>query len=144
MFRLVKLCIGTLVRLFRWRQGLLLENLALRQQLTVLKGRNPRPGLGNFDRLFWVVARRLWSGWKQSLVLVTRKQSSVGTGPRFACIGSWFLGPLGRLDDDRPPRKWNGEGMGRCFIMRERTITADIVQGISAGGGLSDRQWAVI
>jgi hypothetical protein len=36
--------------------------LALRQQLTVLKRHNPRPGLGNFDRLFWVVARRLWSG----------------------------------------------------------------------------------
>jgi len=71
MFRLVKLCIGTLVRLLRSRQGLLLENLALRQQLTVLKRRNPRPGLGNFDRLFWVIARRLWSGWKHSLILVT-------------------------------------------------------------------------
>ena len=35
-------------------------------------------------------------------------------------------------------------GMGLCFIMRGRTITADIVQGISAGGGLSDRQWALI
>jgi hypothetical protein len=28
--------------------------------------------------------------------------------------------------------------------MRGRTITADIVQGISAGGGLSDKQWAVV
>jgi len=61
MFRHFKLCIGTLVRLFRSRQGLLLENLALRQQLAVLKRRTPRPSLGNFDRLFWVVARRLWS-----------------------------------------------------------------------------------
>ena len=71
MFRHVKLGIATLVRLFRSRQGLLLENLALRQQLTVLKRRTPRPCLGNFDRLFWVIARRLWSHWKQSLILVT-------------------------------------------------------------------------
>jgi hypothetical protein len=55
------------------RQGLLLENLALRQQLAVLKRCTPRPTLGNCDRLFWVVGRRLWSGWKQSLILVVRE-----------------------------------------------------------------------
>ena len=71
MFRHVKLGIVTLVRLFRSRQGLLLENLALRQQLAVLKRRTPRTSLGNFDRLFWIVGRRLWSGWKQSLILVS-------------------------------------------------------------------------
>jgi hypothetical protein len=60
-----------LVRLFRERRSLLLENLALRQQLVALKRRHPRPSLGLWDKLFWVVARRLWSGWKQSLILVT-------------------------------------------------------------------------
>ena len=71
MFRFVKLCFGTLVRLFRGRRSLLLENLALRQQLAVLKGRHPRPRLGLFDKLFWVVARRVWSAWKLSLIIVT-------------------------------------------------------------------------
>src|SRR6266571_300906 len=71
MFRFIRLCFVTLVRLFRTRRSLLLENLALRQQLVVLKGRHPRPSLGTFDRLFWVVARRVWSGWKQSLIIVT-------------------------------------------------------------------------
>src|SRR5215472_10175995 len=71
MFRPVRLCIGALARVFRSRQALLLENLALRQQLAVLKRRNLRPSLGKLDRLFWVVARRLWSGWKQSLILVS-------------------------------------------------------------------------
>ena len=104
MFRLVKLCIGTLVRLFRSRQGLLLENLALRQQLTVLKRCNPRPGLGNFDRLFWIVARRLWSGWKQSLILVTPE--TVVRWHRAGFRRYWKLvsratGPVGR----RPPSK---------------------------------------
>src|SRR6266567_1040328 len=70
MFQFIALCLGILVRLLRARRSLL-ENLALRQQLAVLKRRHPRPSLGTFDRLFWVVARRAWSGWKQSLVIVT-------------------------------------------------------------------------
>jgi hypothetical protein len=32
-----------------------------------------RPSLGRFDKLFWVIARRAWSDWKQSLILVTPK-----------------------------------------------------------------------
>ena len=71
MFRFVGLCFGMLGRLFRRRQSLLLENLALRQQLVALKRRHPRPSLGLFDKLFWVDARRVWSDWKQSLILVT-------------------------------------------------------------------------
>jgi putative transposase len=71
MFRLVGLCFGILIRLFRGRQSLLLENLALRQQLVALKRRHPRPSLGLFDKLFWVVARRICSAWKQSLIIVT-------------------------------------------------------------------------
>src|SRR6266481_4845669 len=71
MFRFVGLCFGMLVRFFRGRQSLLLENLALRQQLVTLKRRNPRPSLGLFDKLFWVIARRVWSAWKQSLLIVT-------------------------------------------------------------------------
>ena len=60
-----------MVRLFRARRGLLPENLALRQQLTVLKRRRPRPGLHPFDKLFWVAASRFSSGWKQSLIVLT-------------------------------------------------------------------------
>jgi hypothetical protein len=71
MFRFVGLYLGMLVRLFRGQQSLLLENLALRQQLVALKRRHPRPRLGPFDKLFWVVARRVWSAWKHSLILVT-------------------------------------------------------------------------
>jgi hypothetical protein len=46
------LCFGMLVRLFRGRQSLLLENLASHQQLVVLKRRHPRPSLALFDKLF--------------------------------------------------------------------------------------------
>src|SRR5947209_19719990 len=71
MFRFVALCLGMLVRFFRERRTLLLENLALRQQLVALKRRHPRPSLGFFDKLFWVIARWPWSAWNQSLILVS-------------------------------------------------------------------------
>src|SRR5271157_5017467 len=71
MLPFLRLCFGTLVHLFRTHRSLLLKNLALRQQLVVLKRRYRRPSLGTFDRLFWVVARKVWSGWKQCLVIVT-------------------------------------------------------------------------
>jgi putative transposase len=60
-----------LARLFRSRRDILLENLALRQQLLTLKRRHPRPKLSHFDRLFWVAAKRVWSNWKEPLVIVT-------------------------------------------------------------------------
>ncbi len=70
MFRLLELLLGTFVRVFQSRGSLLLENLALRQQLTVLKRRHPKPRLDTFDRGFWVFARRIWSRWKQALIIV--------------------------------------------------------------------------
>ncbi len=60
-----------LVSFFRVRRNLLLENLALRQRLAVLKRRRRRPCLSPFDKLFWVAVSRFWSGWKQALIVVT-------------------------------------------------------------------------
>ena len=71
MFRFIGLCLGTLVRLLRARRSLLLENLALRQQLAVLKRRHPRTRLDLLDKLVWVAVRRFWSGWQQSVIAVT-------------------------------------------------------------------------
>jgi len=71
MFRLLKLLAESAIRLVYSRKELLLENLALRQQLAALKRRRPKPRLSALDRVFWVVARWFWLGWKQALVLVT-------------------------------------------------------------------------
>src|SRR5712671_2936392 len=71
MFNFSRLCVGLLARCFRSPRRLLLENLALRQQLAVLKRRQARPTLLPFDKLFWVLACRLWSDWKKSLLVVT-------------------------------------------------------------------------
>src|SRR5205807_9717159 len=70
MFRYVVLGLGLLTRCLQSHRSLLLENLALRQQLAVLKRKHPRPRMGTVDKIFWVFARRFWGAWKQSLVLV--------------------------------------------------------------------------
>jgi putative transposase len=71
MFRLPRLLVGLFCRGFCSRKDLLLEYLALRQQLSVFKRRKQRPKLAAFDRLFWIVMNRMWSEWKSSLVIVT-------------------------------------------------------------------------
>ena len=49
---------------------LALENLALRQQLAVLRRRRQRPRLTKTDRSFWVALSRLWTGWQGPLIIV--------------------------------------------------------------------------
>lgn len=46
------------------------ENLALRQQLAVYQRQTKRPHLIDRDRLFWILLKRLWSGWREGLVIV--------------------------------------------------------------------------
>ncbi len=55
---------------FRSRYSLSLEILALRQQLCVLKRKNPRPPLRIQDRLFWIFLRGLWPAWDSVRVIV--------------------------------------------------------------------------
>jgi putative transposase len=70
MFVRLRHLLGWVVSAFRSRGELLLENLALRQQLLALHAKQPRPRLSSVDRRFWVVLREVWSGWKRSLILV--------------------------------------------------------------------------
>ncbi len=66
----IRLFVGAILRLIRTRRRLLLENLALRQQLAVLKRKHARPRLAALDKLFWVLVRRFWSEWKQALIIL--------------------------------------------------------------------------
>ena len=70
MLQIIVLLLASIVHCLRARRSLLLENLALRQQLAVFKRKHARPRLGLFDKAFWVLARRLWSGWKTALIVV--------------------------------------------------------------------------
>jgi len=70
MLHLLRLLFAVATQSFHSRRDLLLENLALRQQLAVLKGRRPLVRLTVADKWFWVMLRRLWPGWRQALMLV--------------------------------------------------------------------------
>ena len=69
MFGMVVAILGAALAAFRSRSSLVAENLALRQQLAVLRvGRRPR--LRPIDRAFWVVLSRIWSRWSEVLAIV--------------------------------------------------------------------------
>jgi len=70
MARLVLLLLGVVRALMRPRSDLLLENLALRQQLAVLVPSGRRPRITAVDRWFWVMLRRCWSRWSEVLIFV--------------------------------------------------------------------------
>ncbi len=54
----------------RSRSELMLENIALRQQVEVLKRNRSRPRLDDACRAFWVAMRVAWRGWAKRLVIV--------------------------------------------------------------------------
>jgi hypothetical protein len=62
--------LGALRASLRTRTDLALENLALRQQLVVLRRRSKRPQFGRLDRLFWLWLSNQWAGWREALHVV--------------------------------------------------------------------------
>jgi transposase InsO family protein len=70
MLRLAALVLHSICAAFRRRSDLLLENVALRQQLAALAVRGRRPRLTAADRWFWLALRRCWSRWTEVLVIV--------------------------------------------------------------------------
>ena len=58
--------VPALISAFKARRELALENVALRQQLAVLRRSVKRPRLSKVDRVFWVLLRRIWTDWEAS------------------------------------------------------------------------------
>jgi putative transposase len=71
MFSSLRHLVGWIFSAFGSRKDLLLENLALRQQWLALHTKRPRRRLSARHKLFWVLLRKLWSGWQKPLILVT-------------------------------------------------------------------------
>ena len=74
MVRLLTFLISFAVRairaLCRSRDHLVIENLALRQQVAALKKKRPQPLLDEADRAFWVALRTAWPRWASHLVIL--------------------------------------------------------------------------
>src|ERR1039457_774763 len=112
----------------RSRHDLGMEILALRQQLTVFKRRQPRPALGRLDRIFWVALRALWKRWSEALIIVKTRLSWVGIGPDSDSTGNSARAPLAsaavvstvrstKRSSEWPPRTLRGahrESMASC------------------------------
>jgi transposase InsO family protein len=100
MITLVTAILGALVAALRPRASLVIENLALRQQLAVLRRAVPRPRLFPVDRAFWAVLSRAWSRWADALIIV--KPATVVAWHRrgFARFWAWKSRPIGRLPLD--------------------------------------------
>ena len=67
---LVPALLGALRASLRTRTDLALENLALRQQLVLLRRRSKRPQFRRLERLFWVWLSHQWDGWREALHVV--------------------------------------------------------------------------
>ena len=70
MLHLLYALLGAARSSLRSQRELALENLALRQQLAVMKRTTKRPRLTQADRAFWMVLSRRWTGWQHALILV--------------------------------------------------------------------------
>ena len=70
LFLLITLLVRGLRVALRARSDLVLENVALKQQVEALKQKRPRPRLDDVDRAFWVAMRKAWCGWAERLVIV--------------------------------------------------------------------------
>ena len=67
----------------RPRDELVLENIALRQQVSALSLGKHKPKLRDADRAFWIALRKSWSGWANRLVIVKPETVVDWQGRRF-------------------------------------------------------------
>jgi len=69
MLRLLVALAPAIRSAMRSRRDLLLENLALRQQLATFVAKR-RPRIRPADRVFWVILSRAWTNWTSALAIV--------------------------------------------------------------------------
>ena len=99
MFRITR----TLLRvLLASKATLAAENIALRQQLIVLRRSVKRPRIRWRDRAFWVWLARLWTGWKSALIIVKPETVARWHRAGFRLYWRWRCrhGEIGRLGID--------------------------------------------
>lgn len=136
-----------LVSLFgKGHHGVALENLALRQQLSIYKRKQKRPRLVGRDRWFWITLSLVWKGWRRVLLVVhpdtvarwqrqrfrrywsrlSKKPGRTGTGS-FGNVASLLLArAFYRRPEDRPAR---GARSGRARLVQQFLTESLLVAG---------------
>jgi hypothetical protein len=93
MLEVLIVVVRALALALRGHRELVLDNLALRQQLAVVH-RTTRCRLRSRDRLFGMALARRWRNWRTALIVVHRTPSFAGIA-----IGSAAAGRAGRSSD---------------------------------------------
>lgn len=62
--------LAILISSIKINSNLVIENMALRQQLAVFKNKRKRPVITDKDRLFWIWLSCVWANWKDALIIV--------------------------------------------------------------------------
>jgi len=85
----------------RSRVDLVLEAIALRHQIAVLKrSGTPRPCFRGLDRLIWILLSRWWPRWRESLLII--QPETVLRWRRNGWSASWRYQSHGRWRGGRP------------------------------------------
>jgi hypothetical protein len=122
----------------RTRSALAIENLALRQQLAVLRRRRPRPFLAWTDRLFWVALSRTWSRWRSALAIL--RPDTVVPWHRSAFRRFWTW--RSRRPPGRPPVDRRTRGLVRQVALANPMWGAPRIHGelLKLGIEISERE----
>jgi putative transposase len=84
--------VRALASMFKSSAQLRLENIALRQQLTVLRRSAPkRLKLKPTDRIFWVWLRLVWTDWKSALMIVKAETVVAWHRKGFRLFWTWKI-----------------------------------------------------
>ncbi len=126
--------------LFAPRAEIIFENIALRQQISVLSRQSKHPQLRLRDRVFWVWLSRTWARWRSSLIIVQPKTVVRWHRQGWRLYWRWkSRGKTGRPQVDREVRElvrrmarenplWgapriHGELLKLGFVVAESTVT---------------------
>ena len=130
---LVLALLGALRAALRTRADLALENLALRQQLALLRRRSKRPQFGRVDRLLWVWLSNRWAGWREALHLVRPETVIRWHRQGFRAFWTW-KSRHGRTG--RPPiasEIADLVGVRLFDAQRATSVTVSVTSGVMAG-----------
>ncbi len=110
--------------MFRSKQDIVLENLALRQQLAVQQRRMKRPKIKNTDRIFWVWISKIWNHWKSALIIVKPETVISWHRKGFKLYWKWKSRKVGR-----PAIDWELIKLIRRLQKENSTWPAQRIQG---------------
>jgi len=147
MLRLLVAILPGLRSALRSRRDLVIENLALRQQLATLSRRR-RPDLRPAERVSWVLLRRLWSGWTALLAIVRPDTVVRWHRAGFRIYWNWLSRRGTRSGRPSLPRRYHQDrthlGLGkdapRGRPVERRPSSTSAVVGLPRVGGLHLRR----